>query len=127
MSQKYSHSTPLTESYISTGSFKQRPQKRKNSDDDKSENKFLDARESRKILKIRQELAEEEHSISEPKAASDSIFSKRTGINNTALEVTQSSSDAYEEDDEWEDDAEDHYDEEVNVSELSLSLHVLIK
>lgn len=115
MSQKFSHLTPLTESYISTRSSRQRPQKRKKSDDDNGENKFIDARESRKILKIRQQLAEEEQLLSEPNAASDSIFSKRTEVNNVALNIAQSSIDLYEEDDdEWEDDAEDQSHEEVH-------------
>lgn len=118
MSQKYSHLTPLTESYISTRSSRQRPHKRKKSDDDNGENKFIDARESRKILKIRQELAEEEQLLSEPNAASNSIFSKRTDVNNFTLDVAQSSVDPYEEeddDDEWEDDAEDQSHEEVHI------------
>ena len=113
MSQKYSHPTPLTESYISTASLKQRPQKRKKSEEDNGENKYIDARESRKILKIRQELAEEEQLLSESKAASDPIFPERIDNNNTALDIPHSSSDAYEEDDEWEDDADDQSDGEV--------------
>ena len=114
MSQKYTHPTPLIESYISSGSLKQKPQKRKKLEDEGHENKFIDARESRKILKVRQELAEEEQLHYEKKITTDQKNLVQTEINNTALDLAENSSDAYDDDDDgWEDDAEDQLHEEV--------------
>ena len=113
MSQKYTHLTSLTDSYISTGSLKQKSLKRKKIGDENPDSNFIDARESRKILKVRQELAEEEQLQHEQNLAASEKFPTQNTLDGITLEAAEGFSDAFDDEDEWEDDAGDQIDEEV--------------
>ena len=113
MSQRKSHSIPLSEEYQSGGLLKPKSPKRKRNENDHHEKEnFIDAKASHKILKIRQELAQEEldQAIG---TTTNSTFSFTLDSSIANGSSSENVDEIYDDDEAWEDDSEDLNNEEV--------------
>jgi essential nuclear protein 1 len=106
------HRNPLAEDLIATGPLRPQSKKRKASKrGDDVEIGFVDARSSRKILKIGQELAEEEEEGAKPPVPSTAFtFESRF---NASSDVEDDA--PYEDAEKWEDGDEEDLREAVHI------------
>lgn len=113
------HNQPLADEIASAGLLSTKSKKRKTKHDDEDEEaRYVDSRSSRKILKIGQELADEDSDGAAP-AKPNPAFTFDSRI---ATETVSDDDDAPEmEDDEWGDE-EDEVVEEVVCRSKSLTL-----
>ena len=114
-SRKARHSNPLSEDIVSTGPLREKTKKRKSKGDDEDE-KYVDSRASRKILKTGQDLADEvieETAVKAPNAAF--AFQSRFANEDEPAQNEQ-------EDDEeaWGDEEEEVIDEVVSLQDICI-------
>ncbi|KAL8867276.1 MAG: hypothetical protein Q9174_005766 [Haloplaca sp. 1 TL-2023] len=115
-SRKARHSNPLSEDIVSTGPLRERSKKRKLKGNDEDD-KYVDSRASRKILKIGQDLADEvdgETAVKAPNAAF--AFESRFG------DEDERAQDGQEDDEEAWGDEEEEVVEEVEIDPNDMSL-----
>jgi hypothetical protein len=111
---------PLTEEYVPSHPFKQKSAKRKKlSKEDRDEEHFIDSKASRKILKIGQELADEDQ-----EEANARRNSQRPLVNPTFAFDSRFGEDEVEEDEleEYDDDEAWGNEEEIVEEVVSLSI-----
>jgi essential nuclear protein 1 len=99
---------PLSDDLLATGPLRNKPGKRKSRNDD--EEKFVDSKSSRKILKIGRDLAEEDEKDNTVDASNAAFgFTSRFG------DIEDAEEDAYDQDDDEEvwGDEDDEVVEEV--------------
>jgi essential nuclear protein 1 len=99
---------PLEDDLTATGPLRTKPSKRKSKHEDQDEEKFVDSKASRKILKIGQELAEEDQEdvqVTQPNTAFN--FESRFGDDDNA-------DDQYDNEEAWG-------EEEEEVEEIELA------
>ena len=113
MAQKLSHSRPLAEEYISSNVLKDKSRKRKKNELALIQDSSIDEKSSRKILKVRQELADEylRDEKGDNKIDDRNIFSLRSDY--IAEKTSNDESDIFEDDDDWIDETEVTDSEEV--------------
>jgi essential nuclear protein 1 len=102
---------PLEEDLIATGPLRIRAGKRKSRNEDDSEEKFVSSKASKKILRIGQELADEDAS-EQPLAKPNTAFDFESRF------VDESIEDTYEDDEVWGDEDEVVDEEELAPSDL---------
>ncbi|KAF2185829.1 Bystin-domain-containing protein [Zopfia rhizophila CBS 207.26] len=111
---------PLTEDYVPSNPWKQKPGKRKkHSRDEDDEEHFIDSKASRKILEIGRELADEEekeHKVQRPPTANPAFdFETRLGEEDSAEERTAE----YDDDEAWGDEEEEVEEGEIDPKDLA--------
>ncbi|KAF2686880.1 Bystin-domain-containing protein [Lentithecium fluviatile CBS 122367] len=111
---------PLTEDYVPTHSFKQKPAKRQKRSRDESDGElFVDSKSSRKILEIGRELAEEaesENQVRRPPLANPAFdFETRLGEDDSEEPHAQ-----YEDDEAWGDEEEEVEEVEIDPNDLAM-------
>ena len=107
-SKQFRHQNPLSEDLAATGLLRTKAKKRKAGREDDAGDGFVDARASRKILKIGQELVEEEKEASKDTHPSTAFtFESRFNGDNDTEELR------FEDEDEWGDEADDAIEETV--------------
>jgi len=98
--KQFRHQNPLSEDLAATGLLRTKTKKRKAGGEDNPGDRFVDARASRKILKIGQELVEEEKEASKETPASTAFtFESRFNEDNGSEEEQR-----YEDEEEWGDE-----------------------
>lgn len=105
---------PLEDDLVATGPLRTKPGKRKSRDDDGTEDKFVDSKASRKILRIGQELADEDEEgqvIAKPNTAFD--FDSR-------FEDEEDPEEVYQDEESWGD--EDEIVEELELAPDDLEM-----
>ncbi|KAI9687912.1 MAG: snoRNA-binding rRNA-processing protein [Bathelium mastoideum] len=113
------HGTSLAQEYSPTQPLKQKPPKRrKTSGEEGGEDSYVDSKASRKILKIGQDLVEEEEAektAARPVQANPAFaFDSRLGV-----EVDEEQQERYEDDDDaWGDEVEETEEVEVDPDDL---------
>ncbi|KAL8948763.1 MAG: hypothetical protein Q9222_005074 [Ikaeria aurantiellina] len=107
---------PLSEDIISTGPLREKSRKRKVKPEDEDD-RFVDSRSSRKILKIGQDLADEIHEETGPKAQNPAFtFESRFGDENVSPREDQG-----DDEEAWGDEEEDYMAEaETDPNDLNL-------
>lgn len=105
---------PLSDDILATGPLRTTPKKRKARRHEDGEDRFVDASSSRKILKIGQDLAEEEQEATEAAKPNPAFaFESRTD------EHASEDDAAFQDDDPWGDEVEDVVEEVVRLSMLA--------
>jgi len=106
---------PLAEEYSATNTFKTKAPKKRNRKSEEDEDNVIDTKASRKILKIGQELAdeeEEERKSKFPQPFTNSAFAFETRFPNDV--------ESEEETGKWDDDNEEAWGEEEEVFEVEV-------
>lgn len=120
-SNQFRHQNPLSEDLAATGLLRTKSKKRKAGREDDAGDRFVDARTSRKILKIGQELVEEEKEASKAAPPNRAFtFESRFDENNDPEEELR-----YEDEEEWGDE-DGEVTEEVVCALISKSLRPTI-
>ncbi|MCJ1381846.1 snoRNA-binding rRNA-processing protein [Xylographa soralifera] len=115
-SRQFRHQKPLADDLVTTGPSRTRSKKRKAHREDDARDTFVDSKSSRKILKIGQELAEEDQLASKPHAPNTAFTSESrfnaSGSDNESL---------YDDAEEWGDEDNEIVDN-VGVDPKDLDL-----
>lgn len=106
--QQFRHQKPLADDLSATGPLRTKSNKRKARREDEAKDSFIDSRSSRKILKIGQELAEEDQGVLKSQLANPA-FTFESRINGSESGGEQHHDDG----DEWGDDDDSIIEEAV--------------
>lgn len=114
---KFRHENPLEKDILATGPLRTTPKKRKaRRDEDEQVNDYVDSRSSRKILKIGQELEDEERQASEA-SKPNKAFALESRFPDDEVEDFSKYDD--DEEEAWGDEEEETVDEIVGWSRRS--------
>ncbi|MCJ1286424.1 snoRNA-binding rRNA-processing protein [Xylographa opegraphella] len=115
-SKQFRHQKPLADDLVTTGLLRNKSKKRKSNRDDDAGDAFVDSKSSRKILKIGQELTEEDQQASKPRPPNTAFTSEsRFGASDSDNEPL------YEDAEEWGDEDNEVVDEVgIDLKDLDL-------
>ncbi|MCJ1432741.1 snoRNA-binding rRNA-processing protein [Xylographa pallens] len=116
-SKQFRHQKPLADDLVTTGLLRTRSKKRKAHREDDGVDTFVDSKSSRKILKIGQELAEEDQQESKPHVAPNTAFTYESRFG--AIDSDNES--LHDDGEEWGDENNEVVDEVgVDLKDLDL-------
>ena len=111
-SRSQRHQNPLAEDILATGPLRQRSKKRKAKEDD-DENSYVDSRSSHKILRIGQELANEDQEETKVEKSNPAFnFESRNGDGSD-----HDQDEGFDDEEAWGDDVEEEIEEIVCIED----------